>query len=445
MFSHFRGGIHPEDGKASTRHKPIEALPPPEQVILPLSMHIGAPAKPLVRVGDQVLLGQPIAANPEAAVCAPIHASVSGLVAAIELRPHPNGQLMESIILQNDGLDKLYPGVAPYGSVESLTQEELLEIIQGAGIVGLGGAAFPTHTKIRSGLNKVSLVLLNGCECEPFITSDHRLMLEAPEEVVGGLKTLMKVLGVTKGIIALEANKRDALESIRRTLPRRNTGIEVHSLPTRFPQGAEKQLISAVTGKEVPPGGLPADVGVAVFNVDTAAAVHRAVTTGMPMLRRIVTVSGSAVSNAKNLSVRIGTPLEAVFAATGGFRETPGKVLMGGPIMGIAQFDLSAPVIKATNALLAFSRDEVGLPRDQTCIRCGKCVQVCPMRLAPLYLYLYERKNRFDMLEKHRLMDCTECGCCSYTCPGRLHLVHAFRTGKQKLRAHQAAQKGGRS
>ncbi|MCL2031550.1 MAG: electron transport complex subunit RsxC, partial [Oscillospiraceae bacterium] len=317
-------------------------------------------------------------------------------------------------------------------------------IIHGAGIVGLGGATFPTHAKIRSGLGKVSHIIINGCECEPYITVDHRLLLESPEEVVGGLKILMKIFGVARGTVAIEANKRDAIESIRRTLPRRKVGISVRSLPVRYPQGAEKQLIQSIADKEVPPGALPAAVGTAVFNADTAAAVHRAVTTGMPLIRRIVTVSGSAVSNAKNLSVRVGTPLEAVFAATGGFRETPGKVLMGGPMMGIAQFDLSAPVIKATNAVLAFSRGETGAGRDQTCIRCGKCVQVCPVNLEPVYLYIYERKNRLDMLEKYNITDCFECGCCSYICPGRLHLVHSIRTGKQKLAAGRAAGKGGR-
>ena len=433
MFSYFRGGVHPDDSKSHTCHKPVEALPPPEYLVLPMSMHTGEPCAPVVIPGDSVLLGQ-IVGDSDAPVSAQIHAPVSGRVAAVEPRPHPDGSRVMSVILQNDGLDKPHPGVAPYGSVESLTPDEMMNIIRSAGIVGLGGGTRPTHAKIRSGLGKVNHIILNGCECEPYITSDHRLMLESPEEVLGGLKILMKIYGVQRGTIAIEANKRDAVESIRRTLPRRNTGILVRSLAVRYPQGAEKQLIQAVADKEVPPGAFPAAVGTAVFNVDTAAAIHRAVTTGMPLIRRIVTVSGSAVSNAKNLSVRIGTPMETVFAATGGFRETPGKVLSGGPMMGVAQFDLNAPVVKGTNALLAFSRSEVEAERDQTCIRCGKCVQVCPVSLAPAYLYMYERKDRPDMLEKYHLNDCIECGCCSYICPGRLHLVHSIRTGKQKLR-----------
>ncbi|MDR1735698.1 MAG: electron transport complex subunit RsxC [Oscillospiraceae bacterium] len=443
MFSFFHGGVHPDDSKANTRHKQVEYLPPPEFLILPLSMHIGAPCEPCVTLGDDVLLGQVIA-NSGAPVAAPIHSPVSGRVTAIEPRSHPNGSRVMSIVIQNDGLDKLHPEIAPYGSVESLTPEELLGVVRDAGIVGLGGAAFPAHVKVRSGLGKVTRVIINGCECEPYITSDHRLLLESPEEVLGGLKILMKIFGINKGTIAIEANKRDAIENIRRTLPRRGEGIEVRSLAVRYPQGAEKQLIQAVADREVPPGALPAAVGVAVFNVDTAAAIHRAVTTGMPLLRRIVTVSGSAVSNAKNLSVRIGTPMETVFAATGGFRETPGKVLAGGPMMGIAQFDLTAPVVKSTNALLAFSQREVNASREQTCIRCGKCVQVCPMKLEPTYLYMYERKNRTDMLEKYHLSDCIECGSCAYICPGRLHLVHSVRTGKQKLNAARAAAKEGK-
>jgi electron transport complex protein RnfC len=441
MFSSFRGGIHPDDKKPFTHHKPIEVLPPPEYVTLPLSMHIGAPCETLVKVGDEVLMGQ-IIADSTAPVSSPIHASISGTVTEIGLKPHPNGSLVQSIVIHNDEQERYAETVAPYGSVESLTSDELLQIIRDSGIVGMGGAAFPTHAKIQSGMGKVSVVLINGCECEPYITSDHRLMLEAPEEIIGGLKILMKIFQVTRGIIAIEANKRDAIESIRKMLPRNNTGIEVKSLTTHYPQGAEKQLIDAVLHREVPPGSLPADVGTAVFNVGTVAAIHRGVTTGLPLIQRIITVSGGAVSNAKNLMVRIGTSMETVFSATGGFRETPGKVLMGGPMMGISQFDLTAPVIKATNSLLAFSRTDLDSQRERLCIRCGKCVQICPLRLEPIYLYLYERKNRLDMLDKLHINDCIECGCCSYVCPGHLHLVHSIRTGKQMVRALSA--KGGK-
>ncbi len=432
----FRGGVHPDDKKTSTKAKPIEKLPAPARVVLPMSMHIGAPCEPLVKVGQMVAMGECIADSP-APVSAPIHATVSGKVAAIEALPHPDGTRKLSVVIENDGEDTLHPSIRPRGSVESLTADELLQIVRQAGLVGLGGAAFPTHTKILSGRGRIDTLILNACECEPYITSDHRILLETPEEVVGGLRILMKIFGVTKAVIGIEGNKYDAADVLRRTLPKKDDGIQVKMLRTRYPQGAEKQLIQAVTGREVPPGKLPAEARAAVFNVDTAAALHRAVTTGLPLLRRIVTVAGSAVSNPKNLYVTIGTPLEEVFAATGGFREKPFKVIMGGPMMGVAQHNLAAPVIKATNALLAFSRGEGPTVPHPVCIHCGKCVRVCPMNLQPVYLYMYEQKNRLEDCEKLNVADCIECGCCSYICPGRLHLVHSFRTAKMKLQAQK--------
>jgi electron transport complex protein RnfC len=441
MALHIRGWVHPEDNKAHTVHKHIEQLAPPERVVLPVSMHAGEPCEPLVSQGDTVYYGQKIADTP-AALSAPIHSPVSGRVELVAPHPHPNGELVQSVVIRNDGLDTPDPRFMPYGSVESLTPEELLAVIRETGIVGMSGSMYPTHAKISACLGKIHTLVINGCECEPYITADMRLMLEAPEEIVGGLKVLMKIFGLSGGIIAVEANMRRAVESIRKTLPRR-TDIQVRALSARYPQGSEKQLAAEITGHETPPGSTPAAVGCAVFNAATAAAIHKAVTTGLPLIRRVVTVSGSAVSNAKNLLIRIGTPLQAVFEATGGFREAPGKVIMGGPMMGTAQFDLSAPVIKGTNALLAFSQSQSAPAGGQgACIRCGKCVRVCPMRLEPIYLYMYERINNPDMLRRYRVNDCLECGNCSYICPGRLHLVHSIRTGKQKLVAAQSA-KGG--
>ncbi|MDR0293964.1 MAG: electron transport complex subunit RsxC [Oscillospiraceae bacterium] len=432
MFHHFRGGIHPPDMKDATRHKPVEQLPPPARVILPMSMHIGAPCEPVVRLDQEVFMGQ-LVADSAAPVSAPIHSPVSGRVLAIDLFPHPGGSRVLSVVIENDGRDMPHESVHPKGSVESLTPDQLLRVVRDAGIVGMGGAAFPTHIKIASARGKCDTVVINASECEPYITADHRLMLEAPEEVIGGLRVLMKLLEPKRAVIAVESNKRDALDSLRRTLPGK-TRIELAALRTRYPQGSEKQLVKSLTGREVPPGKLPADVKCVVFNTGTAAALHRAVTTGQPLIRRIVTVSGSAVANAKNLDVRFGTPIADIFHATGGFREPPAKVMTGGPMTGVAQHDLSAPLIKGCNGLLAFSEADIPPPGNEICIRCGRCVRVCPVNLLPIYLYMNERKDRLRELEKLRLDDCIECGACSYICPGRLYLVHSIRTGKQKLR-----------
>lgn len=440
----FKGGVHPNGHKNATRHKPVEVMPPPERIILPMSMHIGAPCEPIVRVGEQVKMGQKIG-DSKANVFAPIHSSVSGKVAAIELHPHINGTNVLSVFIDNDGLDTPHEDMHPHGSMESLSPDELLAIVKEAGIVGMGGATFPTHVKIASVIGKADTLIINAAECEPYITSDHRLMLEAPEELIGGVRALMKMLGLSQAIIAVEANKRDAIEMVRRTLPRKKSNIKVVSLATRYPQGAEKQLIKSLTGREVPPGQLPVTVGCAVFNAETAASIHRAITTGLPLIRRIVTVSGSAVSNPKNLLVRMGTPIKDVFDATGGFRETPFKVLTGGPMMGTAQHNLNTVITKGTNALLAFSQKEDARVDNPICIRCGKCVSVCPMNLLPIYMYMREQKGDMPELEKLRITDCIECGCCSYTCPGRLYLVQSFRTGKQKLTAYKKAQEGGRA
>lgn len=434
MLHGFRGGIHPDDKKAATEQRSIEVLAAPERVFLPLSMHIGAPCQPLVHVGDTVGLGQKIA-DSESPVSSPVHASVSGKVAAIEAYPHPNGSLSQTVVIENDFQDTLHESVRAHGSAESLSGEEITAIIHEAGIVGLGGATFPTHVKISSGLSKVDTLIINGAECEPYITSDFRIMMESPEEIIGGVRALMKVFSLTHAVIAIESNKLPAITRLRAILPRQDDSIRILTLHTRYPQGAEKQLIRSVTGREVPPGGLPAAVGCAVFSVATTAAIHRAITTGMPLVGRVVTVAGSAVSNPKNLQVRIGTPLAALFEAAGGLREQPKKILMGGPMMGVAQPDITAPVIKATNALLAFGAKEQAVSAHPTCIRCGKCVEVCPMHLMPIYLYMYAQKNRLEECRKLNVADCIECGSCSYTCPGRLYLVQSFRTVKQQLAA----------
>ena len=440
MAQPFFGGIHPNDKKAATNKKPIEKLPPPQQVVIPMSLHIGAPCRPCVSVGDHVNLGQRIG-EATAFVSAPIHASISGTVTAIEPRPHFNGTDMLSVVIENDYEDTLDPSIKPAEHPEDLTAEELTEIVKNAGIVGLGGATFPTHVKISSGLGKVDTVIVNAAECEPYNTSDHRILLEYPEEVIGGARLLARLFQVDKVHIGIEDNKRNAAQLLQQRIAEENAPVVVDVLHTRYPQGAEKQLCQSITGRQVPPGGLPAAIGCAVFSVDTTAAIWRAVYQGMPVIRRIVTVSGSGVMEPKNLECRIGTPLSCLFDACGGLSETTYNILMGGPMMGNAQHTADVPVGKCTNAVLAFAREEERTSPHPTCIRCGRCADVCPMHLQPVFLYQYAQRDMLPELEAGHVMDCIECGACTYICPGRLHLVHAFRTAKQKINTARAAAK----
>ena len=429
----FKGGIHPDDKKAATERKMIEDIPAPAQVVLPMSMHIGAPCSPLVEGGDTVKVGQRIAES-TVPVSAPIHAPISGTVSAIEPRPHPNGEKVLSVVIDNDYEDAVAEGIRPVDKFHTITAEELADIAKDAGLVGLGGAAFPTHIKIKSAIGKVDALIINGSECEPYITSDNRLMLEQGEELVSGTLLLMKALGLPKAHIAVESNKREAIAYLRKLIEKKDE-IKLHVLRTKYPQGSEKHLIKAVTGREVPPGQLPAAVGAINVNVATTIALNRAVETGMPVTHKVVTVSGSAIANPKNLRVPLGTPISELIQACGGLKETPHEVMMGGPMMGVGQFSLDVPVIKGTNAILAFCGKENRFDEEQTCIRCGKCVSVCPMNLMPIYINMYARQGRLEECEKYRIMDCIECGCCSYICPGRLHLVQSFRTTKQTIAA----------
>lgn len=430
----FKGGIHPDDGKEYTKDIPIRAVDGASEHVFPLQQHIGAPLSPLVGVGDRVRVGEKIA-DSDAFVSAPLHSSISGTVKAVENRLHPNGVQTMSIVVENDGSYELDEKVKPAGELCDLSPEDIRRIVREAGIVGMGGAGFPTHVKITPPKDKkIEYVIVNGAECEPYITSDHRTLLEQPEMVLFGLKALMRVFGIDEGYIAIEQNKPDAILLVEEYLAKTEyAGMKLCEMRTKYPQGAEKQLIYAVTGREVPSGRLPADVGVVVVNVDTAAAIATAIKTGMPSIKRIVTVSGGAVSEPANLEVRLGASFEYVFDKAGGFSKEPKKIIMGGPMMGQAQESLDVPIVKGTSAILAFDNAPSLYNEHEACIRCGKCVSVCPMRLMPLYLKMYAQKGDWEMCERYHALDCMECGACSYICPGKQHPLQSIRTAKQKL------------
>ncbi len=440
MAQAFFGGIHPNDQKDLTNKKPIETLPPPARVVIPMSLHIGAPCTPCVSVGDEVMVGQKVGDAP-AFVSAPVHASISGRVSAVEPRIHFSGVPVMSVVIENDFNETLYWGLSPASDPDSLTPKQLSALIREAGIVGMGGATFPTHVKISSGLGKVDTVIVNASECEPYITSDHRVLMEYPDEVLGGVKLLARIFGVDRVHIAIEQNKANAAGMLKLKIEEEKAPAVVDVLPTRYPQGAEKQLCQSVTGRQVPPGALPAAIGCAVFNVVTTMAIYNAVYHGKPVTHRVVTVSGSGVNEPKNLLCPIGTPIADLLDACGGVKQETFKILMGGPMMGHAQFDMAAPIGKGTNAILAFAAKEERTVEYPACIRCGKCISVCPMHLQPVFLYQYEAAGMLPELEAAHVMDCIECGVCSYICPGRLHLVQAFRAGKQKLSNAKAAAK----
>lgn len=436
----FFGGVHPKGYKELSRDAAIVPLHP-SVVSVAMSQHIGAPCQPLVKVGDRVTVGQKIGDGQ--GLCVPVHASVSGTVTAIEARPHPGGNLQTAIVIESDGRDTLCPTVKPRDpeAVAAMSAEDLIAVIREAGITGMGGAGFPTSVKLSSGLGKVDTVIVNGAECEPYITGDHRAMLERPAEIIGGCCYLAKMFGVSKVVIGVEDNKKNGIETLNKVIAEQKAPVVVESLRCRYPQGGEKQLCQAITGKQVPPGGLPANIGCAVFNINTTIAIYHAIKDGMPVVRKVVTVSGSGVVEPKNLECPIGTPVSLLFDACGGLKDETFKLIAGGPMMGMAQASADFPVAKGTGAVLAFAANENKVSEDPTCIRCGRCVEACPMHLEPLYLYLYVQKNRIEDLEAAHVMDCIECGACSYICPGRLHLTHSFKVGKQKVKEAAAKAK----
>ena len=433
----FPGGIHPQGSKELTNTKPVTDLVPPDILICPLSQHIGAPAKACVKAGDYVKMGQKIG-EADGFVSANIHAPVSGKVMAVEPRMHPTGVMVESVVIENDRRDTPDASVKPYGDWRQMIPKQLTDIIFESGIVGMGGAAFPTHVKLTPPPGKkIDHVIINGAECEPYLTADHRVLLEDTEDVLEGLKILMHIFGLKEGFLAVEKNKPDAIERLCSFAEKDEAALHIVPLKTKYPQGSEKQLISAVAHREVPPGKLPLDVGVVVNNVDTCAAIARAVRAGMPLTERVVTVSGDCVRNPGNYRVRFGTPFAYLLEQAGGFANEPAKVIMGGPMMGIAVPSLEVPVIKGTSGVLAFSPLMIHSSAQDVCLRCGKCVSACPMRLMPNALNLNAKQGNLEKLEKLHIMDCMECGTCSYLCPAHQHPVQSIKIAKEKIKENK--------
>ena len=432
MAFSFFGGVHPKENKRYARDKEIQAYPEPDILVIPMQQHIGAPCKPLVKKGDLVTVGQKIGDNQ--GLCVPVHSSVSGKVKAVEARPHTNGTRVMSVVIENDHKGTVCEDCKPRTEeeVERLSPEELIAIIREGGIVGMGGATFPTHVKLSGGIGKVDTVIVNAGECEPYITADDRLCREMPEEVISGLKIIMMILGLKEGHIGIEDNKPEAVSALQAHLSK-DDGITIDVLPAKYPQGAEKQLIYAVTGREVPSGGLPAAVGCAVFNAATCKAIHDVVYNGMPLVKRIVTVSGDISMDAKNLWVPIGTSFIDLMDCAG-FSENPYKVLSGGPMMGAAQYDLTATVIKGVNAITMLGKANNFFVEDSRCLRCGKCIAVCPMKLMPVLMYKAMQSGDIQEMKDCNLMDCIECGSCAYICPACVPLVLGFRSAKQVMR-----------
>ncbi len=431
----FSGGIHPPHSKVFTEKKQVEEANLPKIVTIPVRQHIGAPAEPIVKKGDEVKLGQVIA-EAKGFVSAPVHSSVSGVVKKIAEFDVAGGKGL-CIVIENDFNDTLHESVVPKGDVDSLDAKEIIEIIKSAGIVGMGGAGFPLSVKLSPPPDKkLDTVILNGAECEPFLTADHRLMLETPERVVKGLRLMMKAVDVKKGYIGIEDNKPDAIKTMVKAAEQYDD-VEVVSLHTKYPQGAEKQLIYACTGREVPSGGLPMDCKVAVSNVATASAVHDAVYLGMPLVKRICTVTGSMIKEPKNLLIRLGTMLEEIIDQCGGFVGQPGKLILGGPMMGLAQSTVKIPSTKTTSGILVFDDIEGRIPDPSQCIQCGKCVDICPAYLQPVYISAYSLIDNFDKAEHYGALDCIECGSCSFICPAKRPLLQSIRMAKRHILANR--------
>ena len=433
MFYTFKGGTRVREYK-NTRALAVVDLPAPPVVEIPLSQHIGVPCTPTVSAGDRVLRGQLIGEVPAGLGC-PVHSSVSGTVKEISSRVGVQGRPVPTVIIENDGEGTLSPDVVPFSKrLGDTSPEEIVDVIRRAGISGMGGATFPTWAKLSGAIGKVNRLIINCAECEPFITVNHRLMLEHPEELVGGAKILLRALGLPSGDIAIEDNKLNAADRVAAEIGE-SPLLNIKLMRTKYPQGDERQLIFALTGREVPEGKLPADVGCVVFNAETCSAIYRAFAEGMPLIERCVTVDGDCVREPKNLRVPLGTPVRSLIEFCGGLVRTPFKLINGGPMMGAATWDFDAPVTKGTSAILVFSEEFAAMKDDFACIRCGRCVKNCPMHLMPVYLAQYAMAGNYDETAKLHVMSCVECGTCSYNCPGNVPIVQYIRVAKGAVRS----------
>ena len=427
----FKGGVHPYDGKELSKNSPVVKYLPKGDMVYPLSQHIGAPAAAIVQKGDHVLAGQKIA-DAAGFVSSPIHSSVSGTVKGIEPRLTATGSMVNSIIIEND---QQYESVEfTPARLEDLSKEEILARIKEGGVVGMGGAGFPTQVKLApKEPEKIDHILVNGAECEPYLTSDYRRMLDDSEKLIEGLRVMLKLFDNAKGYICIEDNKPDCIAKLKemvKDIPR----IEVAELMTKYPQGGERTLIYAVTGRKVNSSMLPADAGCIVDNVDTVCAIYMAVCKTTPLMRRIVTVTGDAIANPKNFSVLLGTNYQEVIEAAGGFKQDPEKVISGGPMMGMAMFTLDVPVAKTSSAITCLTKDQVAEMEPTACIRCGRCVSVCPENLVPQKMMKAAMKHDLEQFKKLNGMECVECGCCSWICPARKQLTQAFKEMRVAVR-----------
>lgn len=437
-MSTFRSGVHPADSKELTAGRPIRRLPFPDEIVLPLQQHAGAPAKLLVRVGDHLERGDMVA-SAEGYISSPVHASAAGRVVSIGPRPHPSGRHQTAVRIAVDRYAAQMPRRRLVPDWQGLSRDEIVQAVQDAGVVGLGGAAFPAHVKLSPPADQsIDTLVVNGCECEPYLTSDHRVMVEHADRVLLGARIMLHCLGIRRVVVGIEENKPDAIEAMRAAVPP-DLDVEVRSLVAKYPQGAEKMLIKALLDRAVPAGQLPGSVGVVVQNAGSVATIAEVFETGLPLIERIVTVTGAGVRDPGNWIVPVGTRLVDVIAGSGGLTDDASEVILGGPMMGVAIASLDTPVLKGTSGILVLTNADAPPAETYPCIRCGHCLDACPVFLNPQRLGALARNESFEEMADQHLMDCMLCGCCSYVCPSNIPLSHLFATAKAALRRRPAA------